>query len=157
MSEETNQEFEVARKKIEELLAKHTERQQRLEGSVEQTNSGQRQLNKSFVELAEMVSNIDHRVDVVEFRQLNDQERARRLEELCLLLYQMIRNHDERIDRQEERVDTLKLSEERVNTKFEELMETHKHTEERLDAFIYMLERYISEGRNHDGNGSTHQ
>jgi hypothetical protein len=28
------------------------------------------------------------------------------------------------------------------------MVETHRHTEERLDAFIGMLERYISEDRN---------
>jgi uncharacterized phage infection (PIP) family protein YhgE len=31
------------------------------------------------------------------------------------------------------------------------MLETHRHTEEKLDAFIGVLERYISEGRNGGG------
>ena len=33
------------------------------------------------------------------------------------------------------------------------LVETQRHREEKLDAFIGVLERYISEGRNGKGNG----
>jgi hypothetical protein len=33
------------------------------------------------------------------------------------------------------------------------LVEAQRHTEEKLDAFIGVLERYISEGRNGKGNG----
>src|SRR5215211_6188807 len=33
------------------------------------------------------------------------------------------------------------------------MAETHRHTEEKLDAFIGVLERYISEGRNGKANG----
>lgn len=33
------------------------------------------------------------------------------------------------------------------------LFEAQRHTEEKLDAFIGVLERYISEGRNGKGNG----
>jgi hypothetical protein len=44
-------------------------------------------------------------------------------------------------------------SDERLNAKFAEMLDTHRHTEERLDAFITVLERYISEDRNgKDGN-----
>ena len=37
------------------------------------------------------------------------------------------------------------------------MADTHRHTEEKLDAFIGVLERYISEGRNGQsgGGGST--
>ncbi|HEV7890035.1 MAG TPA: hypothetical protein VGP08_05325 [Pyrinomonadaceae bacterium] len=36
------------------------------------------------------------------------------------------------------------------------MVETHRHTEEKLDAFIGVLERYIIEGRNGKGsNGDT--
>ncbi len=35
------------------------------------------------------------------------------------------------------------------------MAETHRHTEEKLDAFIDVLERYISEGRNGRGNGDS--
>jgi predicted naringenin-chalcone synthase len=34
------------------------------------------------------------------------------------------------------------------------MLETHKHTEEKLDAFIGVLERYISEGRNGNSGGN---
>jgi acyl transferase domain-containing protein len=33
------------------------------------------------------------------------------------------------------------------------MLDTHRHTEEKLDAFIGVLERYISEGRNGKANG----
>jgi 3-phenylpropionate/cinnamic acid dioxygenase small subunit len=33
------------------------------------------------------------------------------------------------------------------------MADTHRHTEEKLDAFIGVLERYISEGRNGRGSG----
>jgi septal ring factor EnvC (AmiA/AmiB activator) len=33
------------------------------------------------------------------------------------------------------------------------MVDTHRHTEERLDAFIGVLERYISEGRNGKADG----
>jgi multidrug resistance efflux pump len=35
------------------------------------------------------------------------------------------------------------------------MVETHRHTEERLDAFIGVLERYISEDRNGKSNGES--
>lgn len=35
-----------------------------------------------------------------------------------------------------------------VNEVMAAMLETHRHTEERLDAFIGVLERYLSEGRN---------
>jgi hypothetical protein len=35
------------------------------------------------------------------------------------------------------------------------MLETHRHTEERLDAFIGVLERYISEDRNGKANGGN--
>ena len=35
------------------------------------------------------------------------------------------------------------------------MAETHRHTEEKLDAFIGVLERYISEDRNGRGNGDS--
>ena len=34
------------------------------------------------------------------------------------------------------------------------LFEAQRHTEEKLDAFIGVLERYISEDRNGKGNGN---
>ncbi len=33
------------------------------------------------------------------------------------------------------------------------MIDTHRHTEEKLDAFIGVLERYISEGRNGKADG----
>jgi hypothetical protein len=33
------------------------------------------------------------------------------------------------------------------------MADTHRHTEEKLDAFIGVLERYISEGRNGKSSG----
>lgn len=35
------------------------------------------------------------------------------------------------------------------------MLDTHRHTEERLDAFIGVLERYISEDRNGKSGGDT--
>jgi len=35
------------------------------------------------------------------------------------------------------------------------MADTHTHTEEKLDAFIGVLERYISENRNGKSNGES--
>lgn len=35
------------------------------------------------------------------------------------------------------------------------MLDTHRHTEEKLDAFIGVLERYISEDRNGKGGGDA--
>jgi hypothetical protein len=42
-----------------------------------------------------------------------------------------------------------------VNEVLAAMLETHRHTEEKLDAFIGVLERYISEGRNGGGGAGS--
>lgn len=125
-----------------------------LEGSVAQTKSRQERFEESFIQLVEMVSHIDHRVDRLELARQSDDERWRRFAEANALLVQMIRNHEERLDSLAESDGRLRESDKRRDAKFAEMLETHRRTEERLDAFIVMLERYISEGRNGDGGGT---
>jgi len=146
MDGENNQDFEASRKKLEEMIARQAEQQQKHGEQVGQVVSRQQRLEDSFIQLVEMVSNIDHRVDGVEALRASDQERSLRLEEVTALLVQMVRNHDDRLDSHEDRLDTLRET-------MEEMIETHRRTDERLDAFINVLERYISEGRN--GNGGS--
>jgi len=119
---------------IEEMRAEAVERDKRLDARFEA-------MVEMHVQLMERASNTDYRMERLESAQAENDEHWRRFTEAHALLVQMIRNHDERLDLSVE-------SDERLNAKFEEMLETHRHTEERLDAFIAVLERYISEGRN---------
>ncbi len=126
--------------RFEEIRVEASESEKRLNAKFEE-------MIKTHVELMEMVGNVDHRVDRLESARVEDDDRWRRFAEANALLVQMIRNHEERLDMSVE-------SDQRLDAKFEEMMETHRHTEQRLDAFITMLERYISEGRNGNGGGT---
>jgi uncharacterized coiled-coil protein SlyX len=63
----------------------------------------------------------------------------------------------ERVSRLETNMADMARTQAHLNEVVAAMLETHKHTEEKLDAFIRVLERYISEGRNgnSDGNGSS--
>ncbi len=126
---------------IEEMRAEAAERTKRLDARFEEVIG-------MHVQLMERASNTDYRMERLESARAENDEHWRRFTEAHALLVQMIRNHDERLDLSVE-------SDERLNAKFEEMLETHRHTEERLDAFITMLERYISEGRNGQGNAKS--
>lgn len=77
--------------------------------------------------------------------------------------------HDERIARLEtnmaemasaqsqtnEAVAAVARTQSHMNEVVAVMAETHRHTEEKLDAFIGVLERYISEGRDGRSNGGV--
>jgi hypothetical protein len=124
---------------IEEMRAEAAERTKRLDARFEEVFG-------MHVQLMERASNTDYRLDRLELARAENDEHWGRFTEAQALLVQMIRNHDERLDMSVE-------SDERLTAKFAEMLDTHRHTEERLDAFITVLERYISEDRNgKDGN-----
>jgi hypothetical protein len=53
----------------------------------------------------------------------------------------------------DEAVTDMRRSQTHLNEVVAVMLDTHRHTEERLDAFIGVLERYISEGRNGKAGG----
>jgi 3-phenylpropionate/cinnamic acid dioxygenase small subunit len=59
----------------------------------------------------------------------------------------------ERVSRLETNMAEMARAQTHMNEVIAVLADTHRHTEERLDAFMGVLERYISEGRNGKGNG----
>jgi uncharacterized coiled-coil protein SlyX len=60
---------------------------------------------------------------------------------------------NERVSRLETNMAEMARAQTHMNEVVAVMAETHRHTEEKLDAFIGVLERYISEGRNGKGNG----
>jgi len=54
----------------------------------------------------------------------------------------------ERVSRLETNMADMARTQADINEVVAIMLETHKHTEEKLDAFIGVLERYISEDRN---------
>ncbi len=91
-------------------------------------------------------------------------ERASRLEANMAANQQQV---DERVTRLEtnmaemarsqaamkEAIAAVGRSQAHLNEVVATMLDTHKHTEEKLDAFIGVLERYISEGRNGKAKG----
>lgn len=55
---------------------------------------------------------------------------------------------EERVTRLEMDMAHMARTQAHVNEVLAAMLETHRHTEAKLDAFIGVLERYISEGRN---------
>lgn len=55
---------------------------------------------------------------------------------------------EERVTRLETNMAQMARTQAHVNEVMAAMLETHRHREEKLDAFIGVLERYISEGRN---------
>lgn len=87
------------------------------------------------------------KVDTLADIHANSETRLARLEESFALLVQMAKLTDERQDAADRQITRLA---EKVNTlveKMEELAETQKNSDERLNTLIGIFERYISEGR----------
>ncbi len=60
---------------------------------------------------------------------------------------------NERVVRLETNMTEMARAQTHMNEVVAVMEDTHRHTEEKLDAFIGVLERYISEGRNGSSNG----
>ncbi|HEY0376310.1 MAG TPA: hypothetical protein VGC87_05070 [Pyrinomonadaceae bacterium] len=58
---------------------------------------------------------------------------------------------EERVTRLETEMANTARTQAQVHEVLAAMLETHRHTEEKLDAFRGVLERYISEGRNGGG------
>ena len=59
----------------------------------------------------------------------------------------------ERVSRLETNMSEMAQAQTHMNEVVAVMADTHRHTEEKLDAFIGVLERYISEDRNGKRNG----
>lgn len=59
----------------------------------------------------------------------------------------------ERVSRLETNMAEMARAQTHMNEVVAVMADTHRHTEEKLDAFIGVLERYISENRNGKSNG----
>jgi len=59
----------------------------------------------------------------------------------------------ERVSRLETNMAEMARAQTHMNEVVAVMADTHRHTEEKLDAFIGVLERYISEGRNGRAGG----
>ncbi len=59
---------------------------------------------------------------------------------------------DVRVTRLETNMAEMARAQSHMNEVVAVMADTHRHTEEKLDAFIGVLERYISEGRNGRAN-----
>ena len=60
---------------------------------------------------------------------------------------------DGRVARLETSMAEMARAQSHMNEVVAVMADTHRHTEEKLNAFIGVLERYISEGRNGKANG----
>lgn len=61
----------------------------------------------------------------------------------------------ERVSRLETSMAEMARAQTHMNEVVAVMADTHTHTEEKLDAFIGVLERYISENRNGKSNGGS--
>ena len=60
---------------------------------------------------------------------------------------------NERVARLEASMADMARSQDHLNEVVAVMLDTHRHTEQKLDAFIGVLERYIAEGRNGKAGG----
>jgi hypothetical protein len=113
------------------------ELQRKIEFIIEQ----QAQFTGDMQLLKESQVRLTAKVDTLTEIQANSETRLGRVEDSFVLLVQMAKLTDERLDILTNKTDTL-------SEKMEALAEAQRHTDERLNTFIEILERYISEGRN---------
>ena len=62
---------------------------------------------------------------------------------------------NERVSRLETNMAEMARAQTHMNEVVAVMADTHRHTEEKLEAFIGVLERYISENRNGKSNGES--
>ncbi len=64
-------------------------------------------------------------------------------------------HHDERIARLEASMAEMARTQAHLNVVVAEMVDSQKHTQDKLDAFIGVLERYIAEGKNGKAGGES--
>ena len=86
----------------------------------------------------------------------NQQQAGERVSRLEATMAELAANQQqvgERVSRLETTMAEMARAQTHMNEVVAVMADTHRHTEEKLDAFIGVLERYISEGRNGKANG----
>ena len=125
------------------------EMQQRIEFIIEQ----QAQFTTDIQLLKEAQTRLTAKVDTLAEIQANSETRLGRVEESFVLLVQLAKLTDDRLDTLTQSMAILTQAQARTDTKLAELAEAETHTEERLNTLINVVERYISKGSN--GNSES--
>ncbi len=156
---------------LDELKARYAVMNERIDRRIAEVQAETLKIREGNAQFREMVSNLERRVDLVEYTQDRDEDRLVRVEDVGPTLINMLSRQEERLDlqrleykvRQQELEDKLKEMAEAQKQASEAQTEAQKRyteagqqTEERLNAFIVVLESYIQESqqrRNGNGNG----
>jgi hypothetical protein len=125
------------------------EMQQKIEFIIEQ----QAQFTTDIQLLKEAQSRLTAKVDTLAEIQANSEIRLGRVEESFILLVQLAKLTDDRLDTLTQSMTILTEAQARTDTKLAELAEAETHTEERLNTLINVVERYISKSSN--GNSQS--
>lgn len=107
-------------------------------------------LKESQAQFTERVDRLASQVEALAAIQAQAEVRLGRVEESFILLVQMARITDERLDNFGEKMAMLTEAQTRTDNKLADLAEAQTHTDERLNTLIDVVERYISKGS--DGN-----
>ena len=138
---------------LDELKARYAAMNERIDRRIAEVQAETLKIKEGNAKFREMVSNLERRVDLVEYTQDRDEDRLVRVEDVGPTLIKMLSRQEERLDLQ--RIERS-VQRQELDEKLKELAEANKETTERLNAFIVVLERYIEENRqrrNGNGNG----
>ena len=103
--------------------------------------------------IAMNVDRLSAKIDTLAEIQAQAETRLSRVEESFVLLVQIARISDERLDDLTQKMGQLTEAQARTDNRLAELAEAQVHTEERLNALIDVVDRYINRG----GNGNRRQ
>ena len=98
--------------------------------------------------ILEQQAQLTSKVDALVGIQAHSETRLSRVEESFVLLVQMAKITDERLDTLTDKVSVLTDKVSVLTDNVEALAEAQRHTDERLNALITVVDRYISDGRN---------
>ena len=119
------------------------EMQKKFEALMETQKDAEARANRMEEAIAlalQLIRKSDEKVDIPADFQAGAEARISRLEEAFAMLVQLAKIADERIDTLDEKFEAM-------TDNFNALTDAQKNTEERLNSFIAILERYIAEGR----------
>lgn len=103
-------------------------------------------LKESQTQLTDRVDRLSVKIDALADMQAQSEIRLSRVEESFVLLVQVARITDERLDTLSQKMEILTEAQARTDNRMAELAEAQIHTEERLNALINVVDRYISRG-----------